>query len=659
MWWKNLFSICFCLLLSFDSCRAQPHSGNDDVLPELHPQFLIDTLNCLTPDSMALRSVQKNFTSRNLLSEKFPTWVKVPISQSLIPGDYCLDTGLEETVQAFVIRRNEIVQQQNGRFLSPALRSVPSNFRYLCFDLEPADSVIYLRVAAVYSRPVVIDLTIKEKSSTLKTVAKNRNGTFLITGAACIIVLCGFTLFLILHDFSYLWFSLYVVCSYVMSNTVFLGYVFGDEFPMLFLNDYTVQIYFILCPLSLLGFCLSFFRIRKHSPVWYRVFLGLIFSSVICFATIPADAVMNSLIILFYNIVSVVLVAVYSAISFFRNKYLPGGYFLLAFLTPILMACVIVLDYFRIFPVRSLNLFAGFGYLTQSIILFIGVAMRYQKINEELMRVTFSKWQKEHEAKVFQLKNTELLSQNEIIEKQKNQLAAQARSLEETNGTKDKLLSVLSHDLRAPVGNLRSILALLSERRMSADEFHNLSEKLKTDVEDVYGMLEDVLHWVKSQHGGIVAHPVDFNLKLLTDEVVHLALPGASEKKIGIAVDCPGDPNVHADPDQVHIILRNLISNAIKFAVAGSSVTVALKPDQKFVTVSIHDQGIGIRQDDVEKIMMGKKIMGTRGTGGEKGTGLGLLLCREFIQLNGGQFFLNSTYGKGTTVSFTLPVQKS
>jgi signal transduction histidine kinase len=375
----------------------------------------------------------------------------------------------------------------------------------------------------------------------------------------------------------------------------------------------------------------------------------------LCIVSIPFDPFINSSIILIYNIISVALVAIYAAVSFFISRYIPAGYFLIAFFVPILVSVLIVLDFLTVFSVSGLNVLAGFAFLVQSIILFVGVVTRYEKMNEDLMRVTLTKWQKEHEAKLFQLENTALLSQNEIIGKQKTQLTDQARRLEEMNAAKDKLLSVLSHDLRAPVNNLRAILKLLSDRLMSPEEFHGLSDKLKKDVEGVYEMLEDVLQWAKSQHEGIIPRPVNFDLKTLIDEVVQLAAPLASEKQISIDVICTARKNVKADPDHVHIIMRNLISNAIKFARTGTVVKVVLTHQNGDTVVSITDEGVGIGEEDTAKIMSGMKVNSTRGTGGEKGTGLGLLLCREFIELNGGQFSLQSKVGKGTTVSFTLP----
>jgi signal transduction histidine kinase len=393
----------------------------------------------------------------------------------------------------------------------------------------------------------------------------------------------------------------------------------------------------------------------ERPAVWGRIFIFMMVASVICFATIPWYASLNSDIILLYNIITVLLVGVYSFIAYFKYQFKPAAYFLFAFIAPIIVACLIVVDYVGIIAVPSLNLFAGFSFLIQSFILSIGVVSRYQKVNEDLLRSTLKRLQKEHEAKLIKLRNTELVTQNEIIENQKAQLAEQANVLEEMNLTKDKLLTVLAHDLRAPVNNLKAILSLLSNRLMTADEFYGVSAKLRTDVEHVNQMLEEVLQWVKSQHGGIVPRQVEFDLKDQLEGIVKLFLPVANSKNIFMKVEGAPSLKVMADQDHIHIILRNLLSNAIKFSPTGGTVTLKILEDESVARVIITDAGIGMPQEMIENITSGKRILSTRGTQGEKGTGLGLLLCREFIQLNGGEFFIESKEEEGSAVSFTLP----
>jgi len=296
----------------------------------------------------------------------------------------------------------------------------------------------------------------------------------------------------------------------------------------------------------------------------------------------------------------------------------------------------------------------GLALLVQSVILFIGVVKRYDRMNADLIRVTLTKWEKEHEAKIFQLRNTELISQNEIIENQKSLLAEQAEKLEEMNTTKDKLLSVLSHDLRAPIGNLRAVLSLLSKKAITNEEFYEISQKLRSDVDGAYHLLDDVLHWVRSQYSGIVPKPVKFGLMEVIREVCQVAMPMASEKMVKIKLTTYGDDSVYADKDQVQIVVRNLVNNAIKYSNPSTDISVIVEHRGEFVEVRVQDKGVGMPQETIDKVLQGVKVESSRGTKGEKGTGLGLLLCREFVALNGGTLEIKSRVGDGTVVSFTL-----
>ncbi|MFZ6014580.1 MAG: ATP-binding protein [Bacteroidota bacterium] len=635
--------------------NAQTVVPDKTVSVEPYATYFVDTAGLLTADSLRQPGVQARFKAQpRLLSDQFATWVRIKVPPHVMPGNYCLSVDDEETITFYIVRPDAILMEQNGRYLLPSLRSLPENFRYVCFNLGPADSILYLRIEPFfhYTRPIDIRL---HQAETILTAAKaNTTMSYVFSGAVLVIVLCSFILYLFLHDGSYVWFGIYTTCSYMMSNTVFLGYLFGERFPLLLLDPNVLQVYFILCPLSLLWFSKAFFR-SSMTKTWRNIYYGLMLASVVCVVTIPFDPIINSDIILVYNIICVLMVAFYSAMAYVKHKFQPAGYFFIGFIVPIVVAALIVLDYTGVMDVAGINLLAGFAFLVQSFILAIGVVMRFKKVNVDLLKVTLDKMHQEHEAQIFKLKNTELRSHNEIIEKQKTQLADQARKLEELNGTKDKLLSVVAHDLRAPVVNLKSILSLLSERLITAEEFHGLSSKLKKDLEGAYEMLEDVLRWAKSQQEGLVPHPIDFDLRDLADEVVQLASSQAGEKNVKMKTSHENGSVVYADRDHVHIILRNLVSNAIKFARPDTEIKVAITENPDEIRITVADEGVGISEDAMSRIRDGLKINSTRGTFGEKGTGLGLLLCREFIQLNGGKFFVESQKDIGTTVSFTLP----
>ncbi|SHH96795.1 7TM diverse intracellular signalling [Chryseolinea serpens] len=616
--------------------------------------FLPDSTNILTPDSMASPSVQRRFTDQNLLSNQFPTWVKLKIPAGIPPGEYCTTTRVEEIIHLYLFRSGETVHQQNGRNTPPSTRSVPRRFMNICFSIHPADSVIYLRVDPLQGDAQPLAIFLEQKADVEALIATNTHLSFFITGGLLIIFLTSLTLFLFLGDRNYMWFCLYLFCMYFMVNGQFLSFYFGERFPLLFLNSASNQLYFIFAPLSLLWFAYSFFDIRRKSLGWKRAFVGLMIFSLVCVITIPVNLTLNSNLILLYNIVSVLAIAVYAGVAFFRQNFQPARYFLFSFAAPVLVALLIVANEMGWLTVTGLNLLAGVSFLLQSLILSLGVVTQYQQVHEDLMKITFTKMQQERETEIFKSQNNELLVRNVTIESQKMEIEEQASKLAELNGTKDKLLSVLSHDLRGPVGNLSSVMALLKSKHLSQEEFQNVSEHLRLDVDTTYKMLEEVLHWVSSQQQGIVPNPVVFHVETLLEEVIQLASSLALAKHIRIETGDLREALVRADRDHIRIILRNLVNNAIKFSPDRSIIRIHVTAEEHHIRISVADQGPGISAEKVDRIMRGDKIDSTRGTKGEKGTGLGLLLCRDFIQYNHGVFFISSTEGKGTTISFTL-----
>ncbi len=222
------------------------------------------------------------------------------------------------------------------------------------------------------------------------------------------------------------------------------------------------------------------------------------------------------------------------------------------------------------------------------------------------------------------------------------------------NTLKSKLFSVISHDLRGPIKNLQALLDLLTKEYITPAEFKEESAKLKSSLNVSQRTLENLLNWSLSQMEGIRTVQTAFNINAVVDDVVHLARETASRKNILIDVKTDGLLLVKADVNQVNLILRNLIHNAIKFSPPQSHVTVQTSRGDRFCTVIIEDLGIGMTNDEVQMILSSNEYFTKPGTDKEKGTGLGLHLCKDFIKRNGGDFSITSKANQGTQVTFTL-----
>lgn len=251
-------------------------------------------------------------------------------------------------------------------------------------------------------------------------------------------------------------------------------------------------------------------------------------------------------------------------------------------------------------------------------------------------------------------RNAELAAKNIAIEQQKEEMQAQAEKLQQLNHLQTKLFSVISHDLRGPVSNLQSLLDLLTKKLLRPEEFMTVSEKLKTNLNVTQRTLENLLSWALSQMDGIKTEKKVMDIEGCIDEACRLMDEVASRKAVSITKQAHSGIFVEADPDQLQLILRNLIHNGIKFSKVGDNVKIEASRSNGHCIVTVKDSGIGMTEEEIEMIIDSREHFTKRGTQQEKGTGLGLLLCKEFIERNDGTMTIASTTNVGTQVTFTL-----
>jgi len=252
--------------------------------------------------------------------------------------------------------------------------------------------------------------------------------------------------------------------------------------------------------------------------------------------------------------------------------------------------------------------------------------------------------------------NEELEIKNRSIEQQKEEMQVQAEKLQDLNQLKSKLFSVISHDLRGPINNLRSLLDLFTKNLLTQQEFIEHSDKLRASVNITQRTLENLLNWSLSQMEGIRTRPSILDLKSSVDEAAKLLNDIGLRKNISIRNGITEATLVYVDPDQLQLILRNLIHNSIKFSEMDSDVFITAFTNEEFCSVSVKDSGIGISKEEMSRLAIAKEHFTKIGTLQEKGTGLGLLLCKEFVKRNGGTLSINSEAGVGTEIIFTVPM---
>ncbi len=251
--------------------------------------------------------------------------------------------------------------------------------------------------------------------------------------------------------------------------------------------------------------------------------------------------------------------------------------------------------------------------------------------------------------------NEEIESRNKEIHQQKEKIHQQAEKLIHINASKDKVFNIISHDLREPIESLRILLDLTNSDELTHDDFKNLSHSLKNKVDALSDTLNNLLIWSRNQMGGFSISTSVFDLKMVIDKHLELFQEPANNKQIQLLSNIRDSIKVLADEGHIRLVLRNLINNALKFTPKGGRIIINAVKDKDFFHISIRDNGIGIDSSDLHKLFNPDMLFTKSGTEGEKGTGIGLMLCKEIIEKNDGEIFVESELGKGTVFTIKIP----
>ena len=239
-----------------------------------------------------------------------------------------------------------------------------------------------------------------------------------------------------------------------------------------------------------------------------------------------------------------------------------------------------------------------------------------------------------------------------------NELKEKNEQLRELNASKDKFFSIISHDMKNPFTILLGFSELLALNidRYDEDRVKSLVKRIYSAAQKLYALLENLLTWAKIQRGMMECSPACINLRTIIQENIDLFTPQAEKKQITLFNDIQEDASAYADVSMVKTILRNLISNGLKFTSSDGSVRISsTEHDEHFIELSVSDTGIGISEDILSQLLRIDTQYTRVGTAGEEGTGLGLILCKELVEQNRGEIWVESKVGKGTTFRFTLP----
>ena len=252
-------------------------------------------------------------------------------------------------------------------------------------------------------------------------------------------------------------------------------------------------------------------------------------------------------------------------------------------------------------------------------------------------------------------KQQEIIKQNQELIWNNEQIKNQADRIEQLSNVKDRLFSIISHDLRSPLATLKGILNLLASGNITIEKFQTIVPNLLNSVSTTSELVDNLLHWSKSQLTGATIYSSTFDINELAQTQLALFERQTLDKKIELTNEIPISTLVYADKNMIDLVLRNFVGNSIKFCNKNGKIAITYKELEDCIEISVEDNGVGIAPENLDKVFQSKERYTTIGTNKEMGTGLGLLLCKDFVEQNNGTIGVESKVNEGSRFWFIIP----
>jgi signal transduction histidine kinase len=653
---RQVLPVFFGILCSLHLC-GQPVLLGDEGQVDVNGNllFLRDGSGRLTIEDVRGREFEtfEPSSSPNFGFDRAPFWFRVTLKNTSRFHEWLLEVAYAPLDEIDIYVGGDdghLIHKTSGDQYPITQRDL--RHRHPIFEIEMtpgSEKQVFIRVQSISS--VQVPITVWHRTAFMKTSYNIQLLNGLFYGAMLVMIL--YQLFLYFSSRSRIT-LFYVLTLISMVNVVafFQGYGFLYLYPARpALND-IVAIFtgpaFVVCSTVLTRAFLEVRRFSKWldivllSNMFIMIFVGLL--TIVFFRRVSYEY--HNYIILLHCMLALV-----AAAYCLYHKYKPARYYLIAWFTPLVAAVV--------FTIRSVGLKAGYlasnytglkvGCVLQTLFISLALGDRLRTLEKENQRA------RELE-RIRELEEKERL-ENEVTLRTK-EIRMQNIQLEEVNNVKDKLFSVVSHDIKGPLNSLHLALTLAKSGTLSSEEFQQLSGRLEMRLVQTTEFIDTLLQWAKLQMRGETFEPEEINLVGLVSETVHLLEPECQQKGISLKNNIQGSLGAFADMNMIRSVLRNLVNNATKFTRRNGTITLnAYRVDNRII-LSVADTGVGIPDGNRDRLFTPTSPT-TQGTQQERGTGLGLLLCKQFVERNGGRIWFESELDKGTTFYFSLPLHQA
>ncbi len=593
------------------------------------------------------------------LSTKSAIWLKANIRVEKDDPTYLeICYPMMDSVELFVIgAKGQVVNHiVDGSSIPVRQKELQGNT--IKFPLQKGLYTYYIRAKSTYTLQLPIKIA-SFKAIYRSTLTENIfQGVYL--GFSILIIL--YTLFLwgVSFDKLYILYALHIFATAVKA-LYFGGYAYLLFWPNnSWINQYEPSI-FGTGILSII-FAVVFLETKTRVKGLHKWLMGLVFINLFIY---PLDwlgfhAEANKMVQIIGLTASISMLV--GGIVSYSKGFKPARFFLLAWSVFLVGVVITILHRMGILPYNYYFVHAAqIGSALDVVFLSFALADRmnirkgetdkdkqemYKRIaeSEELIRQQNALLSRKVEER-----SREMQEQTQILGKQKEEL-------EDLNTTKDKILSVIAHDLRGPLSNVSQLANMMSEDEKFRNE--ETLGLLKDASKRSFDLLDSLLHWAKAQFGDTEYTLSKVSLYELAENTIQLYGLKAKAKEISIENNVPENLYANADLDMVNTIVRNLISNALKFTIVGGSIVLGgnKNEEEEIVSFWVNDSGLGISEDKLETIFDAGKNKSAKGTEGEMGTGLGLVICKDFVEKNNGTITVSSKLGSGSKFTITLPM---
>lgn len=686
------FSSIILLLLIVPKLSAQPvisiQAGKEELAIQPHQlRWFYDAGGELALQQLKTNSfVEFNAFAFEESATQGAIWAQMQlVNNSGFDQELILQTGKWGFYEVYIqSNANEASYERSGSLVQLHQRSQPANTNAIRFLLKREEKIsMYIRFRPVYSiyTHKEISLQLTQRSVFEKNDRQRLLWQGLFFGIILVMALYNLFILVAVKDISYFYYVLSIV-----SIGLYFAFYYGfgieylwprwplwDTFCFTIINPFT--------GLTRILFTRTYLHTPRLLPNINKILNGLAIACILTLLTGYGCYLFNIdllkplvMIIAVLGALVLIMMLVAGIVAYYFDKYDPAKYFIAANILLVIGAIAFIL---RETGVMNDNFFTRYlvqyGVLIQAVILSLGLASRLNKMRLQLATETFEKerlafeterekkelieQQKQELQQQVKEKTVDLQLKNSMLEETIQQVKESENKLSQLNQVKDKLFTVVSHDLRNPLATMQSFLKLITEHheKLSEAEREKLFFEAQQSLDNLNQLLYNLLQWSKSQMNLLQFRRDKLHVKSIIDTAIRLVQLHAHMKEVRINSNADEYIYAYADKDMLEFVIRNLLSNAIKFSHRNSTVEVNVVSSVNLINIEVSDSGIGMSDAKIKKLLEKNSSISRRGTEKEKGTGLGLLVSKEFIEKNGGKLQIKSEPGKGSIFSFSIP----